>query len=327
MVASEKLEALIPETLGGERLDKAAATLFSHLTRTRLKSLIEEGAVTIDGAPVTAPKTKVKEGQTLSLMEPEVADVSLIAQDIPLEVHYEDEHLLVINKPAGLVVHPGAGNMNGTLVNALLFHCGDSLPGIRGERRPGIVHRLDKDTSGLIVVAKDEWSLVRLQKQFQKRSIDRHYQALVWGLVSTADGSIDAPIGRHPRDRLKMTVREDGREAITNFELVEAFGTFACQVECRLETGRTHQIRVHFDHCGFPLMGDPLYGNPKKRLTADAPADAMAAIKALPGQALHAAELGFTHPHTGERLHFEQEPPQVFTDLIEALRQFRTPNL
>ena len=275
MSDDEKQEAQIPESLAGQRLDKAAAHLFADLSRVRLKSLIEEGALTLDGQPLTSPKAKVQVDQILSLSVPAVVDLALVAEDIPLDIYFEDAHLIVLNKPAGLVVHPGAGNMSGTLVNALLHHCGESLPGIGGEWRPGIVHRLDKDTSGLIVVAKDELTLRGLQKQFQKRSIDRHYQALVWGLVATADGVIEAPIGRHARDRLKMSVREDGRHAATNFTLVEAFGTFACQVECRLETGRTHQIRVHFDHCGYPLLGDPLYGSPKKRLVADAPPEAL----------------------------------------------------
>ncbi len=321
MAQIEEHEAQIPEDLAGQRLDKVAAALFGHLSRARLQALITEGALQIDGQVVTATKLKVQAEQTLTLQEPEVQDLALQPEDIPLDIHFEDEHLIVLNKPAGLVVHPGAGNMSGTLVNALLHHCGDTPPGIGGERRPGIVHRLDKDTSGLIVVAKDELTLRGLQKQFQKRSIDRHYQALVWGLVPTADGVIDAPIGRHARDRLKMTVREDGREAVTNFELVEAFGTFACQVECRLETGRTHQIRVHFDHCGYPLLGDPLYGTPKKRLMADAPAQAMEALKDLPGQALHAAELGFTHPHTKERLHFEVEPPEEFEAVVQGMKR------
>ena len=246
MARGEKRQALIPIEMDGQRLDKAAAYLFGSLTRTRLKALIEDGALALDGHPALLPKAKVRMGQRLSLIEPEVADPSVLAENIPLEICYEDAHLLVINKPAGLVVHPGAGNRQGTLVNALLHHCGNSLPGIGGERRPGIVHRLDKDTSGLIVVAKDEQSLTHLQGQFQKRTINRHYLALIWGLVPTANGVINAPIGRHRRDRLKMTVREDGREAITHFEMVEAFGTFACQVECRLQTGRTHQIRLQF---------------------------------------------------------------------------------
>lgn len=323
MAQIEEHEAQIPEDLAGQRLDKAAAALFGHLSRARLQTLIAEGALQLDGQVITATKIKVQAEQTLTLQEPEVQDLALQPEDIPLEIHFEDAHLIVLNKPAGLVVHPGAGNMSGTLVNALLHHCGDTLPGIGGERRPGIVHRLDKDTSGPIVVAKDELTLRGLQKQFQKRNIDRHYQALVWGLVPTADGVIDAPIGRHAKDRLKMTVREDGREAVTNFELIEAFGTFACQVECRLETGRTHQIRVHFDHCGYPLLGDPLYGTPKKRLTADAPEQAHEALRNLPGQALHAAELGFTHPRTKERLHFEVEPPAEFEAVVEGLRMFR----
>ena len=210
MTDSIKREAIIPQELADQRLDKAAAQLFDHLTRTRLKSLIEDGALYLEGRAILTPKTKVQMGQTLTLDEPEVVDLALQPENIPLDIAYEDAHLLVLNKPAGLVVHPGAGNMGGTLVNALLHHCGDSLPGIGGQRRQGIVHRLDKDTSGLIVVAKDEQSLTHLQAQFQRRSIDRHYQALIWGLVPTADGMIDAPIGRHPQNRLKMTVREDG---------------------------------------------------------------------------------------------------------------------
>ena len=321
MPETRKHEALIPENLSGERLDKAAAILFHSLSRARLKTLIQQGGLYIDESVATSPKTKIHVGQILRLEEPEVTNLALQPEVIPLHILYEDDHLLVINKPAGLVVHPGAGRMSGTLVNALLHHCGKFLPGIGGERRPGIVHRLDKDTSGLMVVAKDEMSLSNLQKQFQTRRIDRHYQALVWGLVARAEGVIDAPIGRHPRDRLKMTVRDDGREAVTNFKLVEAFETFACQVACRLETGRTHQIRVHFSHCGYPLLGDPLYGTPNRRLFAAVPPKALAALKSLPGQALHAAELGFTHPHTKKRLHFNMNPSSDFEDVVKSLRK------
>lgn len=323
MAAPQKYEALIDQVQAGQRLDKVAAALFDHLSRARVKALIEAGALCLNGQVVTSPKAKVSPGQRLQLQEPAVVDQALQPEAMELDIRHEDPQLIVLNKPAGLVVHPGAGNLSGTLVNALLHHCGPDLPGIGGERRPGIVHRLDKDTSGLIVVAKDAVTLRGLQNQFQKRHIDRHYKALVWGLVSTADGLIDAPIGRHPRDRLKMAVRQDGREAVTNFRLVEAFGTFACQVECRLQTGRTHQIRVHFDHCGYPLLGDRLYGTPKRRLVADAPDAALAALGQLPGQALHAAELGFTHPHTQKRLWFEAAPPAAFMALVEGLRQFR----
>ena len=323
MSAGRKQEAEIPAHWAGGRLDKVAADLFGPLSRARLQTLIAQGALSLDNQITTRSKTKVQPGQILTLREPEAQDPALQPQNIPLPLVYEDAHLLVLNKPAGLVVHPGAGHGSGTLVNALLFHCGESLRGIGGERRPGLVHRLDKDTSGLMVVAKDAETLNGLQAQFQARTIQRHYLALIWGLVASADGTIDAPLGRHPRDRLKMTVRQDGRDAVTNFRLLEAFGTFACQVECRLQTGRTHQIRVHFSHCGHPLLGDPLYGAPNKRLLADAPATARAALVHLPGQALHAAELGFLHPVTKVPLHFETPPPSAFSVLVDELRQAR----
>ncbi len=321
MAASRKQEVEIPAHWAGERLDKVAADLFGPLSRARLKNLIAQGALSLNDEITTRPKTKVQAGQLLTLQEPKIQDSSLQPQNIPISILYEDAHLLVLNKPASLVVHPGAGNSSGTLVNALLFHCGDSLRGIGGERRPGLVHRLDKDTSGLMVVAKDTETLNGLQAQFRARTIQRHYLALVWGLVASADGTIDAPLGRHPRDRLRMTVRQDGREAVTNFRLMEAYGTFACQVACRLQTGRTHQIRVHFSYYGYPLLGDPLYGAPGKRLLADAPAAARAALALLPGQALHAGELGFWHPMTNVPLHFETPPPPAFSALVDGLKQ------
>lgn len=319
----------------GLRLDKALAVLAGEISRARLQQVIKEGGVQLNGSVVSDGSRKVAEGDTLALVMPEAKPAEPVGQDIPLTVVYEDEHLIVIDKPAGLVVHPAGGHEDGTLVNALIAHCGESLSGIGGVRRPGIVHRLDKDTSGLLVVAKNDRAHQKLAKQFADHGrtgpLQRAYLALVWGTPRLREGTIDAPIERSSRNREKMTVVKEGRgrEAITHITLLERYPplfkgvgeaeALASLIECRLETGRTHQIRVHMSHIGHPLLGDQLYGSGFATKAARLPPDAQEALTTLGRQALHAAVLGFEHPATGEEMLFESEPPQDFADLQEAL--------
>ena len=313
----------------GERLDRylgqAAAERRVALSRTRLKALIEAGEVTVEGRVVRDPAMRLAEGAKIAFEAPAPEDSPLVAEDLPLEAVYEDAHLIVIDKPAGLVVHPAPGHAQGTLVNALISHCGASLSGVGGVRRPGIVHRLDKDTSGLLVVAKTDAAHRGLAELFADHgrtgSLEREYLALVWGGFDAASGKIDARIGRHPRHREKMAVstEERGRRAVTHWRLVEALGP-ASLVACRLETGRTHQIRVHMASIGHPLIGDSVYGAGYKTKAWQLSAGAKAALAALGRQALHAAALGFEHPITGETLRFEVPPPKDFSRLVNALR-------
>jgi 23S rRNA pseudouridine1911/1915/1917 synthase len=316
----------------GERLDRflgrAAADRRVALSRTRLKALIEAGEIRVDGAVARDPSMRLAGGARIAFEAPAAEDSPLIGEDLPLDVVHEDEHLIVINKPAGLVVHPAPGHADGTLVNALIRHCGASLSGVGGVRRPGIVHRLDKDTSGLLVAAKSDAAHRGLAVLFadhgRSGSLEREYLALVWGAFDEAAGRIDAAIARHPRHREKMAtaLAERGRHAVTHWRLVEAFGP-ASLVACRLETGRTHQIRVHMASAGHPLLGDSVYGGGFKTKAAQLSEGARGALAALGRQALHAAVLGFEHPITGEPLHFQRPPPQDFLNLINALRSER----
>ncbi|NNU81503.1 RNA pseudouridine synthase [Halovulum dunhuangense] len=331
------------------RLDKALAEAVPAsraLSRSRLQALIADGAVSRDGTVLTDAKARVAPGETLVLTLPPPAPARAEAEAIALVVVWEDADLIVIDKPAGMVVHPAPGAESGTLVNALLHHCGASLSGIGGEERPGIVHRIDKDTSGLLVVAKSDRAHHGLAAQFAAHSVERSYDALCWGCPDPADPRlaglpgvsfepgaairIEAALGRHKTDRKKMAVRRDpgARHAVTRLWVEERFGTgprpAAARLTCRLETGRTHQIRVHCAHVGHPLMGDPVYGG-KRSLPASAfgpdRLDAIAsALAALPGQALHAATLGFDHPVTGEPIRLSAPPPAAFTNLSSALR-------
>jgi len=307
----------------GERLDsflsRRLAPEIAGLSRSRVKSLIEQGLAQGDGRTITEPSHRVKPGTTYLLTLPDAAPAEPVAQEIPLAVLFEDAHLIVIDKPAGLVVHPAPGNPDHTLVNALLNHCGDSLAGIGGVRRPGIVHRLDKDTSGVMVVAKTDQAHQALTAAFSARDIDRAYVAVCWGLPSPLTGEIVGSIGRDPKNRKRMAVvSRNGREAITRYRVEKAFGTAAAAVECRLLTGRTHQIRVHMTHAGHPLIGDPVYGRATAgRLKALPPPGREAALN-FHRQALHARLLGFAHPATGEALSFETAPP---ADLQVLLRQ------
>jgi 23S rRNA pseudouridine1911/1915/1917 synthase len=310
----------VSEAEAGDRLDRLLAHAFPALSRTRAKALIEDGAVTADAETVTDPSYKVKSAATLTVTVPEVKPTHIAPQDIPLDIRYEDEHVLVLNKPAGLVVHPAPGHYDGTLVNALLAHCGESLSGVGGVRRPGIVHRIDKDTSGLLAVAKNDAAHASLSEQFALHSVDRSYAAIVWGAPAT-EGSIEGNIGRSPRNRKKMAVVDDnqGKPARTHYTVVQRFGVRATLIECRLETGRTHQIRVHCTHIRHPLIGDPQYGRTSAaRLDGLTPQSATF-VRQFPRQALHASVIGFDHPTTGERIRIESELPNDINELITNL--------
>jgi 23S rRNA pseudouridine1911/1915/1917 synthase len=313
----------------GERLDRflgqAAAARRIALSRTRLKALIEAGEVTVDGGVARDPSTRLAEGARIAFEAPPAEESPLVGENLPLTVLYEDEHLVVIDKPAGLVVHPAPGHSAGTLVNALIRHCGASLSGVGGVRRPGIVHRLDKGTSGLLVAAKTDAAHRGLAELFADHgrtgSLEREYLALVWGGFDAPSGKVAAAIGRHPRHREKMAVANEarGRRALTHWRLEETLGP-ASLIACRLETGRTHQIRVHMASIGHPLLGDSVYGAGFKTKAARVSEEAKSALADLGRQALHAYVLGFRHPATGERLRFESPLPEDFSRLIKALR-------
>ncbi len=314
---------------GGERLDRVLARGFPDLSRSRLQALIREGRVTLDGRPAGDPSLKVPGGASLALAVPPAADPEPRGEEIALQVVHEDGDVIVIDKPAGLVVHPAAGHETGTLVNALIAHCGESLSGIGGVRRPGIVHRLDKDTSGLLVVAKNDRAHRGLADQFADHGrtgpLERAYLALVWGVPGRGRGTVEAALGRSPRNREKMAVvpEEHGRHAITHFEVIEPLSgpaPAASLVRCDLETGRTHQIRVHMAHIGHPLLGDGVYGSGFRTKAARLGDGARDALERLGRQALHAAVLGFEHPRTGETLRFESPLPGDMAALLEALR-------
>ena len=298
----------------GWRLDRALAAAVPTLSRERLKSLIRSGAVETDGLPVRDPATKVRGAESLRLAVPEPRPARNEAQDIPLKVVFEDEHLLVVDKPAGLVVHPAAGNFDGTLVNALLHHCGGSLSGIGGVARPGIVHRIDKDTSGLLVVAKTDVAHEGLARQFAAHSINRRYFAVVNGVPKAGEGTVDAPLARSSTNRKKIAIVEGdrGKRAVTHWKRLQVLRE-AALVECRLETGRTHQVRVHMASIGHPLLGDPVYGRSGK------PHARTLNELQFHRQALHAAELGFTHPVTKHRLSFSSPMPSDMQELFNAL--------
>jgi len=306
----------------GDRTDRFLARVIGTLSRSRVKSLMEEGMLRRDGQVLREPAESVKAGALYDLVPPPVVAAHPQGQDIALTILYEDADLIVIDKPAGLVVHPAPGNEDGTLVNALIAHCGDSLAGIGGERRPGIVHRLDKDTSGVMVAAKTEQAQVALSEAFATRAIDRTYLALCWGSLTPATGSFDGNIGRDKRDRKRMTVvATGGKTALTHYRTLRSFGLGVTLVECRLATGRTHQIRVHFSQAGHALIGDPVY---LRRIPAAARllnADAKRAALDFPRQALHAARLGFKHPRTGESLLFETAIPEDFRALEAIIAQ------
>lgn len=309
----------------GERLDRLIAAQLPELSRSRAKALIGARHVRLlggGGETISDPSYRVKPGQSFAIFVPEPEPALPRAQDIPLDIVYEDADLIVVNKPAGLVVHPAEGNPDGTLVNALIAHCGPSLSGIGGVRRPGIVHRLDKDTTGLLVVAKTDAAHQALTAQLQDRRIERVYQALVWGTPSPREGEISGDIGRHPVDRKRMAVvKRGGRPALTRYRVLRAVGPAASLVECRLETGRTHQIRVHLASIGHPVIGDPVYGRASAARLARLGPAARAAVQGFGRQALHARQLAFRHPRSGERLSWTAELPADMADLIRTLEQ------
>jgi 23S rRNA pseudouridine1911/1915/1917 synthase len=310
---SRRIEVTLDEAAAGQRLDRALAAAVPDLSRVRIQAMLAEGRVTRDGAPISDASAKAKPGQHIVIEIPPPVAAIPQPQDIPLTIVFEDEEMLVIDKPAGLVVHPGAGNPDGTLVNALLAYCGDQLSGIGGVRRPGIVHRLDKDTSGLMVVAKTDRAHVALSAQLQSRTLKRIYTAVVWGKPMPLTGRIEGNIGRSPNDRKRMAlVSHGGRAAVTHYRTLKSYKTVSV-IECRLETGRTHQIRVHMAHIGHPLVGDPAYG--LKRLPKDAPALA----KSLPRQALHATLVTFLHPVTNMEMCYSSPVANDIAELIASL--------
>ena len=283
------------------RIDKVLTSLEPEITRSQLKNLINDGHVTVNGQAVK-PKYKVQAGDKISLVKPEPQSLELTPENIPLDIVYEDDDVIVVNKPQGMVVHPAPGHPNHTLVNALLYH--SPLSTINGTFRPGIVHRIDKDTSGLLMVAKNDLAHQSLAEQLRNKTNKREYLALVYGQIKEDEGTIDAPLGRNPQDRKKQAVVKDGRHAVTHFKVVKRYDNFTL-VKCILETGRTHQIRVHMKYIGHPLVGDPLYG-PRKVIGKD-------------GQFLHAALLGFKHPRTGEEMVFEAPLPENFQKMLDKL--------
>lgn len=300
---SEHIEITAEES--GERIDALLARLVPELTRSAAQRLLEEGLVTLGGVPVKKNRrTEPGEVYAALLPEPELPEPE--PQDIPLDIVYEDADVVVVNKPRGMVVHPAPGHPDGTLVNALLWHCGESLSGVGGERRPGIVHRIDKDTSGLIIAAKNDFAHLALSAQLADRSLSRVYEAVARGEFREEAGTVDAPIGRHPTERKRMAVTERGtRPAVTHWEVIARYRGWT-HIRCRLETGRTHQIRVHMAYIGHPLLGDMVYGAKKPE-------------RGLEGQCLHARELKFLHPRTGEAIHLSTELPEYFQQVLASL--------
>ncbi len=322
----EKLSFLVEPEAAGARLDSYLALKAPGFSRSRLKTLIKEGRVMLGGRALVDPNARLAAGAEISLTVPEAETPQPKAEALPLTVLYEDADIIVIDKPAGLVVHPGAGNSSGTLVNALIAHCGASLSGIGGVKRPGIVHRLDKDTSGVLVVAKNDAAHRNLSAQFAAHGRDgllrREYDALVWGVPKPQIGAVDAPLNRDLRNRRKQAVaRSGGRGALTHYALNERFGDSASLVTCRLETGRTHQIRVHMAHISHPLLGDHVYGGGFLTKAETLPEPLRAAVKAFPRQALHARLLRFEHPGTGKLMQFETDWPMDLTNLVELFRK------
>lgn len=298
----------IDEQNQGTRIDLVLSMALPETSRSFIQKLITSGGVSIDGQVCKSKKQKVEAGQEITIVVPEPEQLNVEAEDIPLEIVYEDSDVLVVNKPKGMVVHPAVGNYTGTLVNAVMYHCGDSLSSINGVIRPGIVHRIDKDTSGLLMIAKNDAAHNSLAAQLAEHSITRAYQAIVYNNFSDDEGTVDAPIGRDPKNRLRQAVtQQNSKRAVTHYKVLERLGKFTL-IEARLETGRTHQIRVHMAHIKHPLLGDFVYGPAKNPY-------------GVQGQMLHAKMLGFVHPTTGEYMEFESELPQEFQQTLEKLRR------
>ncbi len=296
---------IIDENSAGSRVDSFIASYFDELSRSAAGKLIEDGSVEVNGKSVSK-NYKLRKGDVLTVSIPEPKEYEILPENIPLDIAYEDDDLLVVNKPKGMVVHPASGHYSGTLVNALMFHCRDSLSGINGVMRPGIVHRIDKDTSGLLIVAKNDFSHRLLADQIKEHSFTRKYQAVVYGNFRNDEGTVDAPIGRHPSERKKMTVTlNNSRNAVTHYRVLGRYQGFT-HLELTLETGRTHQIRVHMAHIGHPVAGDPVYG-PRKVITS------------LEGQCLHAYYISFTHPRTGETLTLSSPLPEYFKNFLSQI--------
>ena len=290
----------------GERIDKFICANSEINSRSAVQKLIESEQVTVDGRTVNK-NYKVRAGERISVVIPEPKELEVVAENIPLDIRYEDDDLLVVNKAKGMVVHPSAGHFSGTLVNAVMYHCKDSLSGINGEIRPGIVHRIDMDTTGLLIVAKNDFAHINLAEQIKAHSFTREYQSVVYGKMKCQNGIVDAPIGRHPVDRKKMTVTtKNSKNAVTHYEVVEEYKDFT-HLKLKLETGRTHQIRVHMSYIGHPVAGDPVYG-PKN------------VISYLGGQCLHAGKIGFRHPRGGRYIEIESELPDYFTDFLRRIK-------
>ncbi len=328
------IDIVIPDDAGGNRLDKILSGHLTDMSRSRIQALIKEGCVTLlspDMVPggeriIASASSSVKPGEQYRLAVPDAIDAEPAAEDIPLSVTFEDDHLIVVNKPAGLVVHPAPGSPDGTLVNALLHHCGSSLSGIGGVKRPGIVHRIDKDTSGLLVVAKHDKAHTGLAEQFAAHTVERRYHAVCKGRPSPFSGRIEGNIGRNPRDRKKMTVvPTGGKHAVTHYRSMVSYQqnghAVATYIECQLETGRTHQVRVHMMNVGNPLIGDPLYA--RSALPSYLKGQARSGLAKFKRQALHAKSLGFDHPITGQPFKFECELPYDFLQLLEDLEPYK----
>lgn len=297
------MNLIITEEHAGERLDTVLAGVVENTSRTDIQNRVKSGHITVNGKTVK-PNYKVKKDDRIELLERENVEADIVPENLNLDIVYEDDDVAVVNKDRGMVVHPAAGHASGTLVNGLMDQL-DNLSGINGELRPGIVHRIDKDTSGLLMVAKNDVAHRHLVEQLVEKSVTRKYTALVHGVIPHNLGTIEAPIGRNPKERQDMAVVDEGKDAVTHFNVLERFDNFTL-VECILETGRTHQIRVHMKYIGYPLAGDPKYG-PRKTLDVG-------------GQLLHAGILGFTHPKTGERMEFKKELPKYFTDVLDEIR-------
>ncbi|MFL5259025.1 MAG: RluA family pseudouridine synthase [Hyphomicrobiales bacterium] len=328
---AQRFAAFVAPDEDGERLDRVLARRFPDVSRARFQALIADGSVTVEGAPVHEARRRVKAGERVEAILPEAVPAEPRPERIALDILFEDDDLIVIDKPAGLVVHPAAGHETGTLVNALMAHCGQSLSGIGGVRRPGIVHRLDKDTSGIMVAAKSDRAHRSLAEQFAAHGRDgrlvREYLALVWGTPERRTGRISAPVGRSASDRKKMAVAAGGRDAVTHYDVIELLGRppLASLVRCRLDTGRTHQIRVHMAHLGHPIMGDPTYAKGFSASERKLRPPARVALSALGRQALHAFRLGFEHPVTHITMLFESELPPDISILRDTLRDCAQP--